>query len=117
MFTKREFKLEKSKDWDAWLAVIKGKAVDYQIWGQIDFSLTIKSQQLQEPQEVEKPDENIINVDFKVYTKYKFQLTAYRIKEVKWKKQHEDFSKMTDLIYDTVNIINLIYIQKMKMHF
>ena len=38
---KREFKLEKSKEWDAWLAVINGKAVDYQIWGQIDLSLAI----------------------------------------------------------------------------
>ena len=117
MFTKREFKLEKSKDWDVWLAVIKGKAVDYQIWGQIDFLLTIKSQQLQEPQKVEESDEGVIDDDLKVYTKYKFQLTAYRIKKIKWKKQHEGLSKMADLIYDTVNIINLTYIQKMEVHF
>ena len=83
MSTKREFKLEKSKDWDAWLAVIKGKAVGYQIWGQIDLLLAIKPQQLQEPQEVEKSDEDVIDVDLKAYTKYKFQLTAYRTKKVK----------------------------------
>ena len=83
MSTKKEFKLEKSKDWNAWLVVIKDKAVGYQIWGQIDPSLTIKSQQLQEFQEIEKPDEGVINDDLKVYTKYKFQLTAYRIKKIK----------------------------------
>ena len=117
MFTKRKFKLEKSKDWDAWLAVIKGKAVDYQIWGQINSSLTIKSQQLQKSQEVEKSDENVINNNLKVYTKYKFQLIVYRIKKIKWKKQHKSFNKMADSIYNTMNVINLTYIQKMKMHF
>ena len=83
MFTKREFKLKKSKDWNAWLAVIKGKAINYQIWGQIDSSLTIKPQQLQKPQKVEESDEGVIDDDLKVYTKYKFQLTAYRIKKIK----------------------------------
>ena len=117
MSTKREFKLKKSKDWDAWLAVIKDKAIDYQIWDQIDSSLAIKPQQLQKPQEVEKSNENVINDNLKVYTKYKFQLIAYKIKEIKWKKQYENLSKMTDLIYDTMNIINFTYIQKMKMHF
>ena len=109
MSTKRKFNLEKIKDWNAWLVVIKGEAVDYQIWGQIDFSLTIKSQQLQEPQEVKKSDENVINDDFKVYTKYKFPLIAYRIKKIKWKKQHESLNKMANLIYNIVNIINLTY--------
>ena len=112
---KREFKLEKSKDWNAWIAVIKGKAVGHQIWDKIDPSLAIKPQQIQKPQEVEEPDEDSID-DPNAYIKYKLQLTTYKAKLARWKEQHEGLSKLVDLIYDTVSVTNLTYIQKVEVH-
>ena len=114
---KREFKLKKSKDWNAWLSVIKGKAVGYQIWEIIDPSLTIKSACLQKPQDIQKPDANTIETDPNVYMRYKIERTAYRNDFTKWNQQHEGLSKIIDLIYDTMSIINLTYIQKMEVHF
>ena len=113
---KSGFKLEKSKDWDAWIAVIKGKAVGHQIWDKIDPTQAIKPQQVQKPQEIEEPDEDAIENDPNAYTKYKLQLTTYKTKLARWKEQHESLSKIVDLIYDTVGVANLTYIQKVEVH-
>ena len=114
---KRKFKLEKSKDWDAWLFVIKSKVIVYQIWNKNDFSIIIKSNCLQKFQTVQKLTANIIAIDFNVYTTYKFEFIVYKIEMIEWKKQHEDFSKIIDVIHDIVSLFNLTYIQKKEMHF
>ena len=113
---KREFKLEKSKDWDVWLSIIKSKAIVYQIWDKIDSTLAIQPDCLQKPQAVQKPTANAIATDPDVYTTYKFELAVHKAELTEWKEQHEGFSKIIDVIHDTVSLTNLTYIQKVKMH-
>ena len=114
---KRKFKLKKSKDWDVWLFIIKNKAIVYQIWDKINLTLIIKSNCLQKSQAVQKLIANIIATDSDVYITYKFELAVHKIELTEWKKQYEDFRKIIDVIHDIVSLINLIYIQKMKIHF
>ena len=111
---KTKLKLEKSKDWNFWLAVVKGKVVEYQIWNKIDFLITFKPRCLIKPQKIE-PSEN--ENDVNALIKYKFQLTAYKQKRVNWEREHEELNKINELIYDIISVANLIYIQKMKVHF
>ena len=104
---KRELKLEKSKDWDSWLAVVKGKAVEYQIWDKIDPSIAVKPRCLIKPQEIEpRENENDVNA----LIRYKLQLTAYKQKRINWEREHKGLSKTNELIYNIINVANLIYI-------
>ena len=51
------------------------------------------------------------------YTKYKIELNKYKQQYKKYKKQKKDLTKIIDYILNTINVINITYIQKMEMHF
>lgn len=108
---KRELKLSSSKDWDAWLTVIRAKATGYQIWGLIDPAKTERPS-LDEPTE---PDLDSMSGD-KIELRYKIAYTKYKREYQVWQKQTEGLAKIISHIFDTTSITNITYIQDIEVH-
>lgn len=117
MSSKRELKLDTTKDWDAWLAVIKRKAVGYRIWIFVDPSNQAKPEQLEEPEE---PDIEVIlkavSTAQDIASLGKVQFSQYKAKKAKWDEQQESIIKLMDFIYESITVPNLISIQKTEVH-
>ncbi|KAL8717048.1 MAG: hypothetical protein Q9225_005675 [Loekoesia sp. 1 TL-2023] len=114
----RELKLASSKDWDAWITIVKGKAIAYRIWDLIDPSKVEKPTPLEKPEEPELdiPDNEEEEEYTKLLVRYKLQMAKYKSQRSKWKEQHESFTKLIDFIYDTITVANIVYIQKIEVH-
>ena len=116
--SKRELKLGSSKDWDAWIAVIRGKATGYQVWDLIDPSKPTKPESLPAPI---KPTYNIPAnendpIDPNVEAICRLKDLRYKAEEKAYCKQQDSFAKLNDFIYDTITVNNTIYIQKTEPH-
>ena len=117
MSSTQEVKLITSKDWDAWIAIVKGKATGYLIWDLVNPALTTKPTVLIEPIEPAFP---AISADAAAnsasLTAYKLNMTRYKSQVSMWEKQHASFTKLIDFIYSTVGKANLIYLQNTEVH-
>ena len=82
---RKELKLSQSKDWDAWLSVIRAKATGYEIWNIIDPARPIRSVGLTEPEE---PDlDEMEGADFaEKHARYKIRMTKHKRALQEWKE-------------------------------
>lgn len=113
--SKRELKLSQSKDWDAWLSVVRAKATGYKIWDLVDPSKSTKPKGKEEPT---KPDLDAMEGDnfTEKHARYKMHLTDYKRELQEQKEQEEAMAKIISFIYDTTSVTNLTYIQKVEIH-
>ena len=114
---KREFKLNISKNWNVWLSIIKIKTHGQKIWNLIDFFIITKLfNQFNEFVKSDLNKQQDANFNEK-HVKYQIALKRYKQNYKKYERQKKDLAKVTNFILFTINVINIIYIQKMKMHF
>ena len=113
--SKRKLKLNQLKDWDIWLSIIRVKIIDYQIWNLINSSTEEKSEK---KSEFIKSNLNIMSDDIftEQHVRFKIAQSDYKRKLQEQKKQKKTMKKIISFIYDIINVFNLIYIQKMKIH-
>ncbi|KAG6995781.1 hypothetical protein G7Y79_00042g078860 [Physcia stellaris] len=113
--TKRELKLSSSKDWDAWLSVVRAKATGYSIWDLIDPSKDTRPTGKFEPVEPNLDAQQ--GVDFtEKHARYKIALSKYKKELQDWKEQKDSMAKIIDHIYSTTTVTNLIFIQSVEIH-
>lgn len=112
---KRELKLSQSKDWDAWLSVVRAKATGLRIWHLIDPAINVKPIGLDEPDEPDLDDQPGSNFTEK-HARFKMAATKYKRDLQDFKDQHDSMAKIISFIYDTTSINNLTYIQKVEVH-
>ena len=113
--TKRELKLGSSKDWDAWLSVVRAKATGYSIWSLIDPSTETRPMGKTEPTE---PDiEAQAGADFnEKLARFKIASSKYKKALQDWKEQKDSMAKIISHIYDTTTVTNLSFIQTVEVH-
>ena len=110
-----ELRLSQSKDWNAWLSVVRTKATEYKVWEIINSAKTVKSVSLEKPI---ISDLDFFRGDFaeKQY-RHKIAMQQYKNDKQEYEKQENAMTQIISFIYDTTTIINLTYIQKMKNSF
>lgn len=113
---KRELKLSTSKDWNAWLSIVKAKAHGHDVWNLVDPSSITKP-----PNQPVKPIEPDLDAqqgtDFtEKHARYKVEMGKYKQLYKEYEKQKEGLVKVTDLILATISVANITYIQKVKVH-
>lgn len=118
----RDLILATSKDWDSWLAIIKSKAVGYQIWDLINPSKPTRPAYI-----ATKPVKPTLNLPegndaaaqaatVTILSLYKIHKDEFKTDLEEWKEQHQAFTKIIDFIHDTVTIHNIVFIQKAEVH-
>ena len=113
--TERELKLSVSKDWDAWLSVVRAKASGYSIWDLIDPSINIRPTGKQEPTEPSLDSQ--AGTDFtEKHARYKIASSKYKKELQDWKEQKDSMAKIINHIYDTTTVANLSFIQTIEVH-
>ena len=114
-----ETKLITSKDWDAWLNVVKGKATSYHIWGLVNPAINTKPAELIEPVEPsipQLPDTASAEDGLKAVSAYRLLMTKYKTDLAKWEKQQASFTKLLDFMYASVSKANLTYLESVEVH-
>ena len=113
--TKRKLKLSFSKNWDAWLSVVRTKITKYSIWNFIDSFKNIRSIDKLESSESDIDTQRNANFNEK-HARYKIASSKYKKKFQDWKKQKNFMTKIINHIYDTTSITNLSFIQIVEIH-
>ena len=114
---KRELKLNTSKNWNLWFSIIKIKTHDQNVWNLINSFSIIKSlNQLIKFLKIDLKAQSNANFT-KKHARYKIKLSKYKQQYKKYEKQKKDLTKITNFILIIINVINVTYIQKMKVHF
>lgn len=105
----REPKLVSLKDWDAWITVIKGKAITYDVWDLINPENDVKPALLSRPKE---PDPIAGTPTMESIAIHAYYHKEYKSKIAAWKEQKESISKINEYIFTTTAATNLKTIQK-----
>ena len=113
--TKRELKLSFSKNWDAWLSIVRAKITKYSIWNFIDSFKKVKSADKIESLEFDL-DAQTNDIFVEKHARYKIASSKYKKKLQDWKKQKKVMTKIINHIYDTTTITNLSFIQIVEIH-
>ena len=110
-----ELRLSQSKDWDAWLSVVRAKATGYKVWEIINPAKTVKPVSLEKPT---IPDLDSFRGDFaeKQY-RHKIAMQQYKDDKQEYEKQENAMAQIISFIYDITTITNLTYIQKVENSF
>ncbi|KAL8752915.1 MAG: hypothetical protein Q9199_005405 [Rusavskia elegans] len=109
-------KLRTSKDWDLWISIVRGTA--YHVWHLIDPSNPTKPAMLPQPEvpkltipkNIDKATKANLLVDRELL------MLDYKIDCMDWERQHDGFTKIFDLIFNTLSANNLLYISNMEFH-
>ena len=108
-----ETKLITSKDWDAWLNVVKGKSTGYHVWGFVNPALDIRPASLPKPVKPVPliPDTATAEQESRALTAYKLALAEYKTNLSEWEKQEASFTKLIDFFYASVSKAHTVYFE------
>ena len=113
----QETKLITSKDWDAWLNVVKGKSTGYHVWGLVNPALDTKPESFPKPVKPVKPQhaaDTAMALVTRDYADYKTDLSEYKADLAEWEKQQASFTKLIDFFYASVSKANAVYLEGCK---
>lgn len=113
---KRKLILSASKDWDAWLSVVRAKATGYQVWNNIDPSIATKPAGKMEPTEPDLDATQTGEVFAEKHARYKILMGKYKKSLQDYEKEKEHLGKLVEHIFDTTSVANLTYIEHTEVH-
>ncbi|KAL8764065.1 MAG: hypothetical protein Q9184_000276 [Pyrenodesmia sp. 2 TL-2023] len=111
--SKRELKLVTSKDWDPWLAIVRGKATGYRVRELVNPEVNIKPAVIPKPSRptLKEPENEDAEVNLKALARYNFKMKKHKAEQADWKEKHESFTKLVEYNFDTISAACVIYLQ------
>ena len=110
--SQKEIFLSKPEDWDTWIAFVRIKASNADIWNLINPDLPFQPPALTEPVE---PVYNLgATFDQEKYDDYMARKKIYKSHRIKYDKQKKTFDAIISFIFESVSAQNAVLIQRVE---
>ena len=110
----KPLRLQKSANWLIWLFFVRMIAESDKIWNLINSDQDTKSAHLSKSAESKFDDSE--NINFDAYAKWKAKMKVYKVRMIKYEKQHEIFKPLIKHIQSTILIDVVVLIANKSSH-